>query len=133
LNVWTHLSPKWENKSGYGVYADGMMELDYVVGELLKKLDDLGTADNTIVVFSSDNGAEIFSWPDGGMMPFKGEKGTTWEGGFRPPCLARWPGVIKPGFVEHPPRDSTSALKCTIFEPDWRKPNSRLPAFAHAN
>jgi arylsulfatase len=99
MHVWTRLSPKWENKSGYGLYADGMMELDYVVGELLKKLDDLGIADNTIVVFSSDNGAEIFSWPDGGMMPFKGEKGTTWEGGFRAPCLVRWPGTIKPGTI----------------------------------
>jgi arylsulfatase len=99
MHVWTHLSPKWENKSGFGLYADGMMELDHVVGELLKKLDDLGIADNTIVMFSSDNGAEIFSWPDGGMMPFKGEKGTTWEGGFRAPCVVRWPGTIKPGTI----------------------------------
>jgi arylsulfatase len=76
-----------------------MAELDDVVGRLLKKLDDLGIADNTIVVFSSDNGAEIFTWPDGGMQPFKGEKGTTWEGGFRAPALARWPGVIKPGMI----------------------------------
>ena len=99
MHVWTRLSPKWENKTGFGLYADGMAELDHVVGELLKKLDDLGIADNTIVVFSSDNGAEIFTWPDGGMMPFKGEKGTTWEGGFRAPAVARWPGVIKPGIV----------------------------------
>jgi arylsulfatase A-like enzyme len=77
----------------------GMMELDDVVGRLLKKLDDLGIADNTIVVFTSDNGAETISWPDGGNTPFRGEKGTTWEGGFRVPCLARWPGVIKPGIV----------------------------------
>jgi arylsulfatase len=116
MHVWTHLSPKWENKSGYGLYADGMMELDYVVGELLKKLDDLGIADNTIVVFSSDNGAEIFTWPDGGMMPFKGEKGTTWEGGFRAPCLARWPGVIKPG----------SIVNDTMSHEDW------LPTFLAA-
>ncbi|MCK7522772.1 MAG: sulfatase-like hydrolase/transferase [Ignavibacteriales bacterium] len=66
---------------------------------MLKKLDDLGVADNTIVVFTSDNGAETFSWPDGGMQPFKGEKGTTFEGGFRVPCVARWPGVIKPGTI----------------------------------
>jgi arylsulfatase len=96
MHVWTRLSPKWQEKSGYGLFADGMMELDSIVGQLLKKLDDLGIANNTIVVFSSDNGAEKFSWPDGGNTPFRGEKGTTWEGGFRVPCLARWPGVIKP-------------------------------------
>ena len=75
------------------------MELDDHVGVLLKQLDDLGIADNTIVVFSTDNGAETFSWPDGGCTPFHGEKGTTWEGGFRVPLLVRWPGVIKPGTV----------------------------------
>jgi arylsulfatase len=99
MHVWTRLSPQWENKSGYGLYADGMMELDWVVGQLLKKLDDLGIADNTIVVLTSDNGAEKFSWPDGGTEPFRGEKGTTWEGGFRVPCVARWPGVIKPNTI----------------------------------
>jgi arylsulfatase A-like enzyme len=99
MHVWTRLSPRWENKSGYGLYADGMMELDWIVGELLKKLDDLGIANNTIVVFTSDNGAQKFSWPDGGTEPFRGEKGTTWEGGFRVPCLARWPGVIKPNTI----------------------------------
>ena len=99
MHVLTRLSPKWENKSGYGLYADGMMELDDVVGALLKKLDDLGIADNTIVVFTTDNGAEIMTWPDGGNTPFTGEKGTTWEGGMRVPGLARWPGVIKPGTV----------------------------------
>jgi arylsulfatase A-like enzyme len=99
MHVFTRLSPKWENKSGYGIYADGMMELDNEVGVLLKKLDDLKIADNTIVVFTSDNGAEILSWPDGGNTPFKGEKGTTWEGGMRVPGLARWPGVIKPGTI----------------------------------
>jgi arylsulfatase A-like enzyme len=99
MHVWTHLSPKWENKSGYGLYADGMMELDWEVGELLKKLDDLGVADNTIVLFTSDNGAEIFTWPDGGNHPFRGEKGVTYEGGFRVPMMVRWPGVIKPGTI----------------------------------
>jgi arylsulfatase len=76
-----------------------MMELDDIVGRLLKKLDDLSIADNTVVVFTSDNGAETFSWPDGGNTPFRGEMGTIWEGGFRVPCLARWPGVIKSGVV----------------------------------
>jgi arylsulfatase A-like enzyme len=98
-HVWTHLSPKWQDKSGYGLYADAMMELDWEVGEILKKLDDLGIADNTIVIFTSDNGAETFSWPDGGNHPFRGEKGTTFEGGFRVPMVARWPGTIKPNTI----------------------------------
>jgi arylsulfatase A-like enzyme len=98
-HVRTHLSPRWKDKSGYGLYADAMMELDWEVGELLKKLDDLGIADNTIVMFTSDNGAEIFSWPDGGNHPFRGEKGTTYEGGFRVPAVLKWPGVVKPGTI----------------------------------
>jgi arylsulfatase A-like enzyme len=99
MHVWARLSPEWKNKSGYGLYADGMMELDWVVGQLLKKLDYLGIAGNTIVVLTSDNGAEKFTWPDGGTEPFRGEKGTTWEGGFRVPCVARWPVVIKPNTI----------------------------------
>ncbi|MFD1315955.1 arylsulfatase [Namhaeicola litoreus] len=100
MHVWTHLAEKWVNSSnGGGLYGDGMMELDYVVGKLLDKLDELGIADNTIVVFSTDNGAEMMSWPDGGTSPFKGEKGTTWEGGFRVPQLVRWPGKIPAGSV----------------------------------
>jgi len=99
MHVWTHLSSKWQDKSGYGLYADGMMELDWEVGELLKKIDELGIADNTIVLFTSDNGAELFTWPDGGNHPFRGEKGVTYEGGFRVPMLVKWPGVIKPGTI----------------------------------
>jgi arylsulfatase len=99
MHVFTRLSKEWENKSGFGLYADGMMELDWVVGQLLKKLDDLGIAGNTMVVFTTDNGVEKFSWPDGGTAPFRGEKGTTWEGGFRVPALVRWPGTIKPGTI----------------------------------
>ena len=76
-----------------------MMELDWEVGELLKKIDQLGIADNTIVLFTSDNGAETFSWPDGGNQPFRGEKGTVYEGGFRVPMVVRWPGVIKPNTI----------------------------------
>ena len=97
MHNWTRLSEKYANKTGLGLYPDGMMELDHVVGELLKKLDALGIADNTIVVFSSDNGAQVGTWPDGGQTPFRGEKGTWWEGGFRVPQFMRWPGVIKPG------------------------------------
>ncbi len=101
MHVWTRLSERWAGKTRYGLHADGMQELDWVVGELLKKLDELGVADNTIVVFSSDNGAEKFTWPDGGSNPFHGEKGETWEGGFRVPAVVRWPGVVKPGSISN--------------------------------
>ena len=99
MHVFTRLSEKWENQTGYGLYADGMAQFDWVVGELLNKLDALGIADNTIVIVSTDNGAEVMTWPDGGNTPFHGEKGTTWEGGMRVPQVVRWPGVIKPGTV----------------------------------
>ena len=99
MHVWTHLKPSAEGRTGIGLYPDGMVEHDDMVGALLKRLDDLGIADNTIVVYGTDNGAEEATWPDGGTMPFKGEKGTTWEGGFRVPMLVRWPGVIKPGTI----------------------------------
>jgi len=101
MHVWTRLSEQWKDKTRLGLYADGMQEADWVVGELLKKLEDLGIADNTIVVFSSDNGAEKFTWPDGGTNPFHGEKGETWEGGFRVPAVVRWPGVIEPGSINN--------------------------------
>ena len=79
-------------KTGLGIYPDGMVEHDGQVGQLLKKLDDLGIADNTIVIYTTDNGAETFSWPDGGTTPFRGEKNTNWEGGYRVPAMVRWPG-----------------------------------------
>ena len=97
MHVFTHLKPASVGVTGKGIHADGMVEHDAMVGELLKQLDDLGIADNTIVVYTTDNGAEIALWPDGAMTPFHGEKGTTWEGGFRIPMLVRWPGVVKPG------------------------------------
>jgi len=99
MHVFTHLKPESDGKTGLGIYADGMVEHDAMVGQLLAKLDELGIADNTIVMYSTDNGAEFFSWPDGGTTMFKSEKATQWEGGFRVPTVIRWPGVIKPGTV----------------------------------
>jgi arylsulfatase A-like enzyme len=99
MHIFTHLKKDSQGKTGLGLYPDGMVETDGHVGEFLKLLDDTGAADNTIVVYTTDNGAEAFTWPDGGSTPFKGEKATNWEGGFRVPCLIRWPGVIKPGTI----------------------------------
>ncbi len=99
MHVFTHLKKESEGKTGLGVYPDGMVETDGHVGQLLKLLDDLKIADNTIVVYTTDNGAEVMSWPDGGSTPFRGEKDTNWEGAFRVPCVIRWPGVIKPGTI----------------------------------
>jgi arylsulfatase len=99
MHVFTHLKAESVGKTGVGMHADGMVEHDGHVGQLLRQLDELKIADNTIVVYTTDNGAELALWPDGAMTMFRGEKGTTWEGGFRIPMMVRWPGVIKPGTV----------------------------------
>ncbi|WNH53433.1 arylsulfatase [Stenotrophomonas oahuensis] len=99
MHVFTHLKPSSVGVTGLGTYPDGMVELDGYVGQLLDKLEELKVADNTIVVFTTDNGAEVMTWPDGGTTPFRGEKDTNWEGGWRVPCVMRWPGVIEPGRV----------------------------------
>lgn len=99
MHIWTHLKKESEGKTGLGIEADGMVEHDGHVGQLLKLLDDLGLTENTIVMYSTDNGAEVMSWPDGGTTPFRGEKATNWEGGWRVPAATRWPGTIKPGTV----------------------------------
>jgi len=99
MHIWTHLKEGSAGKTGLGVYADGMVEHDTMVGQVLDKLKELGMEENTIVMYSTDNGAECLSWPDGGTIPFAGEKNTQWEGGYRVPSFIRWPGVIKPGTI----------------------------------
>jgi arylsulfatase len=91
MHIFTHLKKGVRGQDGLGVYPDGMVEHDGHVGKLLDKLDELGIADNTIVMYSTDNGAEVMSWPDGGTTPFRGEKDTNFEGGWRVPCAIRWP------------------------------------------
>ena len=101
MHVRTHVRPEHRGryKHGDSEYIDGMIEHDETVGALLKALDDIGIANDTIVVYSSDNGPHMNTWPDGAMTPFRSEKNTNWEGAFRVPALVRWPGVIKPGTV----------------------------------
>src|SRR5689334_16261105 len=105
MHVFTYLPPKYQAEmnatSGYNVEEAGMAQMDDSVGALLKHLKDIGEEDNTIVIFTTDNGAEVFTWPDGGMTPFRATKGTVYEGGFRVPAIIRWPGKIKPGTVEN--------------------------------
>ena len=101
MHIFTHLKEGSEGATGLGVYADGMVEHDGMVGQLLDKLDEIGAADNTIVIYTTDNGAEKFTWPDGGTSPFRGEKATTWEGGIRVPFLIKWPGHIEGGQVNN--------------------------------
>jgi arylsulfatase len=99
MHVFTHLKNESDGKTGLGIYADGMVEHDGHVGQVLAKLKELGLDQNTIVMYSTDNGAETFTWPDGGTTMFRGEKNTNWEGGYRVPTMIRWPGTIKPGTV----------------------------------
>ena len=105
MHVKTHLSDKYNDlrtpENGWSIHEAGMKQLDDIVGSVMQKLKDDGLADNTILVFTTDNGTENFTWPDGGQTPFAGGKGTVLEGGFRSPCIARWPGKIKPGTVEN--------------------------------
>jgi len=124
MHIWTHLKPESQGVTGQGVYADGLVEHDGHVGQLLDKLDELGITENTIVFYSTDNGAEVMSWPDGGMIPFRSEKNTTWEGGFRVPAMVRWPGkipagVISNGILSH--QDWLPTLLAAAGEPDIKE------------
>lgn len=103
MHIFTHVRPEYRGKSGMpgNEYADGMWEHDQDVGKLLKTLDDLGIADNTIVLYTTDNGPNAFTWPDAATTPFRSEKDSNWEGAFRVPAMIRWPGRIKPGSVSN--------------------------------
>ena len=101
MHYYTHVQESQRGRSGQGFYNDAMMEHDDHVGALLNKLDELGIADNTIVIYSTDNGPHFNMWPDAAISPFRGEKNTNWEGGFRVPALVRWPGKVKPGVVSN--------------------------------
>ena len=124
MHVWTHLAPEAEGVTGIGIYPDGMVEHDGHVGQILDKLDELGITQNTIVMYSTDNGAETFTWPDGGTTPFRGEKNTNWEGGYRVPTVIRWPGVIEPGTKENAifsHEDMLPTLMAAVGEPDVKE------------
>jgi arylsulfatase len=105
MHVVTHLSDKYEKmrtpENGWSIQEAGMAQLDDIVGAVVQKVKDMGVDDNTIIAFSTDNGAENFTWPDGGQTPFAGGKGTALEGGFRVPAIIRWPGKVPAGKVEN--------------------------------
>jgi len=121
MHVFTHLKKESQGVTGLGLYPDGMVEHDGHVGALLDKLDELGITEETIVMYSTDNGAEVMSWPDGGCTPFRGEKDTNYEGGWRVPCAIRWPGVIEPGTISNEIFSHTDMLPTLLAaagEPD---------------
>jgi arylsulfatase len=103
MHVYTHLSPHYESlitpENQWSIQEAGMVQFDDIIGSVMKKLDDMGVAGNTIIVVTTDNGTEVFTWPDGGTTPFKGAKGMGTEGGFRVPMIMRWPGKVKPNQV----------------------------------
>ena len=105
MHIVTHLSEKYQNlrtpQNGWSMHEAGMAQLDDIVGSVMKKLDDMAASEDTIVLFTTDNGTENFTWPDGGQTPFAGGKGTVMEGGFRCPAILRWPGKVPAGKVEN--------------------------------
>ncbi len=124
MHIFTHLKEESAGATGLGIFADGMVEHDGHVGQLLAKLDELGVSDNTIVIYTTDNGAEKYSWPDGGTSPFRGEKATTWEGGVRVPLMVRWPGRIAPGQINNEIislEDMLPTLMAAVGAPDIKE------------
>jgi arylsulfatase len=123
-HIFTHLKKESEGRTGLGPYIDGMVEHDAMVGQILDKLKQLGLEENTIVMYSTDNGAEKFSWPDGGASPFRGEKNENWEGGYRVPCAIRWPGLIQPGTIDnniYSHEDMLPTLMAAVGVPDVKE------------
>ncbi|PIF32228.1 arylsulfatase [Flavobacterium sp. 9] len=126
MHLRTHVRAEHRGRYTHGdsEYIDGMIEHDETIGSILKALDELGIADNTIVVYSTDNGPHMNTWPDGAMTPFRSEKNTNWEGAFRVPCIVRWPGHIKPGQVTNEimsHNDWMPTLASIAGEPDLTK------------
>jgi arylsulfatase len=124
MHFYTHLKPESEGVTGLGIYADGMVEHDGHVGQVLDLLDELKITDNTIVIYTVDNGPHYNEWPDGGLSPFRGEKNTNWEGGYRVPGIVRWPGKIKPMKISNEiisMRDWVPTLMAAVGEPDIKE------------
>jgi arylsulfatase len=124
MHFYTHLKPESDGVTGLGIYADGMVEHDGHVGQLLDLLDGLGITDDTIVAYTTDNGPHYNEWPDGGISPFRGEKNTNWEGGFRVPAMVRWPGKIEAGRFSNEimsAQDWLPTLMAAVGEPDIKQ------------
>ena len=124
MHYWTHVPKNWDGKSGLNFYADGMLQHDDHVGQLLTKLDELGITENTIVIYTTDNGPHYNHWPDGAISPWRGEKNTNWEGGFRVATLIRWPGHIAAdkavnGIASH--TDWVPTLMAAVGDPDIKE------------
>ncbi|MGI9520791.1 MAG: arylsulfatase [Hyphomicrobiaceae bacterium] len=136
MHVFTRLKKESQGKTGLGIYPDGMVEHDGMVGQLLNKLEELKIADNTVVMYSTDNGAEVFTWPDGGTTPFRGEKNDNWEGGFRVPLIVKWPGVIEPGgrssdLISH--LDWFPTIAAALGDVDIKDQMKKGPVFGNDN
>src|SRR3546814_11378869 len=123
MHARTHVREEQRSEPGLTAlteYADGMIEHDALIGEVLMSLDDMGIADNTIVIYTTDNGPHQNTWPDAGTIPFRSEKNTNWEGAYRVPALIRWPGRIS-GFDGGSGRQSPQAARSAIFRSEERR------------